>query len=468
MARILVTSPDAPGRAELVDELSRAGHDVVTAANPNNLPRLAAKEPLDVAVVDIGWVTLESLDLIHFLKSTNPATEIIVLTPLESIRQAAATIVRGAGLYLVEPVEPAELLRFVEHAASRNSQALVVRDGESRTLEGFFGTSEAMSKLFRTVMKVAPTDANVLITGESGTGKELLAQVLHRMSRRSDQRFIAINCAAIPETLIESELFGHVKGAFTGAVVDKKGLLEEADGGTVFLDEIGELAASVQAKLLRFLQDRLVRRVGGTSTRRVDVRVLAATNRNLMKEVAAGRFREDLFYRLNVIQLHLLPLRQRKETLPFLVSHLLGRLQERYGKDIRGLTPEAERVLSAYHYPGNIRELENILEYAVIMCEGSRIDRASLPPHVTDPGTLLLTGAEAPDSATGMPAAPAPEPATPARLKTLEEKEQEYIQDVLRACGGNQTEAAKVLGISRTSLWRRLTNKDSSEEPAED
>ena len=462
MAKILVTEADTPARRELVDALTRAGHEVVAAAKPDAIPRLAAAEKLDVALVDVGWVMLESLDLIHFLKSLNPGTEIVTLTPLESIRQAAATIVRGASLYLVEPVDPEELVRIVEQAVARNDKALVVRGAESRTLEGFFGTSEPMTKLFRTVTKVAPTDANVLITGESGTGKELLAHVIHSMSRRADNRFIAINCAAIPETLIESELFGHVKGAFTGAVVDKKGLLEEGDGGTVFLDEIGELAHAVQAKLLRFLQDRLVRRVGGTASRRVDVRVLAATNRNLMREVAGGRFREDLYYRLNVIQLHLLPLRQRKETLPFLISHLLGRLQQRYGKEIRGLTADAQRVLAGYNYPGNIRELENILEYAVIMCEGHRIDRKDLPPHVTDPGTLLLP--EDVETAAAPVAVTVP---TQTRLKTLEENELEYIQQVVRSCGGNQTEAAKVLGISRTSLWRRLTRQGKDDEEEE-
>jgi DNA-binding NtrC family response regulator len=465
MARILLTDSGAGDRGDLKRALAAEGHEVVLVDDPNGLPQAATREPPDVALLDVEWVMGESMDLIHFLKSANPGVEIITLTPIESVRHAAATILRGASLYLVEPVDALELVRIVEQAATRHQNALVVRDVESRTLEGFFGTSEAMTRLFRTVVKVAPTDATVLITGESGTGKELLAQVIHRLSRRASGKFIAVNCAAIPETLIESELFGHVKGAFTGAVADKRGLLEEADGGTVFLDEIGELAMAVQAKLLRFLQDRTVRRVGGVTSRRVDVRILAATNRNLMREVTAQRFREDLFYRLNVISLHLLPLRQRKETLPFLITHLLGRLQQRYDKVVRGLTPDAMRVLAAYDYPGNIRELENILEYAVIMAEGPRIDRSNLPPQVTDPVPPMLPEAPLERDAEAMTTTPAiaPPPA-PAALKTLEEKEQEYIQDVLRAVGGNQTEAAKVLGISRTSLWRRLTSKDKDKE----
>ena len=456
MSKIVVTRSENNPRDDLISALVEAGYQVDPVSDPNILPRLVARTVVDLAFIDVNWLTLESLDIIHFLRSSNPRMEIVVLTSIESIRPAASAILRGASLYLVEPVDSGQVVQIAKNAMARQSNALMVREAEHKTLEGFFGTSPAMTKLFRIVLKVAPTDATVLITGESGTGKELLAQILHRLSPRFQQKFVAVNCAAIPEALLESELFGHVKGSFTGAVVDKKGILEDADNGTCFLDEVGELAPSVQAKLLRFLQDRSVRRVGGTSTRHVNVRILAATNRNLVKDVAEGRFREDLFYRINVISLHLLPLRERKETLPFLVGHLLSRLTTRYGKEVRGLTPEASRALSAYAYPGNIRELENILEYAVIMADGPLIEWSSLPPHVIEPGHMHLPALEAGTASATEPDRPAP-PGAAGAFKSLEAREKDYILEVLNACGGNQTKAARILGISRTSLWRRLT-----------
>jgi DNA-binding NtrC family response regulator len=453
MAFIIVTESEPDARKDLAAALTAAGHTVRRMDDPNELPRVVTQEPVDIVLLDMLWITLESLDVIHFIKSANPAIEIVTLTPIDHIRQAAMTILRGAGLYLVDPVNPEEVLQIIINTTSSQHNALVIRGAEHKRLESLFGSSPSMTKLFRTVLKVAPTDATVLVTGESGTGKELLSHVIHRLSRRSGQRIIAVNCAAIPESLLESELFGHVKGAFTGAATDKKGLLEEADGGTCFLDEVGDLALSAQAKLLRFLQDRMVRRVGGTSQRQVNVRIIAATNRNLAADVVEGRFREDLFYRLNVISLHLLPLRERKETLPLLTMHLLSRLESRYNKQVRGFSPDAMRCLGAYSYPGNIRELENILEYAVIMCDGEFIEANDLPPHIAEPGTLRLTEApQLPPAIEEGEVASAPGP-----LKTLEEKEAEYIQEVLKACGGNQTEAAKVLGISRTSLWRRIS-----------
>ncbi|MBI4860176.1 MAG: sigma-54-dependent Fis family transcriptional regulator [Candidatus Riflebacteria bacterium] len=393
MSRVLLALSGADSLERIQRALTDEGHEVISSADPNALPRLVTRSPPDLALLDVRILVQETMDLIHFLKSASPQVDIVTITPVELIRQAASTIMRGASLYLVEPVDPRELLQVVANALQRQSNALMVREVEHQTLEGFFGSSPAMTKLFRMVLKVAPTNATVLITGESGTGKELLAQVLHRLSPRASARFVAVNCAAIPEALLESELFGHVKGSFTGAVTDKRGLLEEADNGTCFLDEVGELAPGVQAKLLRFLQDRTVRRVGGLQSHRVNVRVVAATNRNLASEVAQGRFREDLFYRLNVIGLALLPLRERKETLPFLIKHLLSRLTVRHEKEIRGLTPEAAQVLSAYQYPGNIRELENILEYSTIMTDGPTIDRIHLPPLGLEPAVRRPTPA---------------------------------------------------------------------------
>ena len=311
--------------------------------------------------------------------------------------------------------------------------------------EQIVGKSQAIKKVFNAVSRVAPTDSTVLITGETGSGKEVMANAIHRLSKRADYPFVAINCSAIPETLLESELFGYKKGAFTGANADKRGLLEEANQGTLFLDEIGDMNLSLQSKLLRVLDDGQVRRVGDTETKKVNVRIIAATNKDLRKEIEAGRFREDLFFRLNVVMLHVPPLRDRKEDIPVLIRSFLEKYNNESGKDVLRISDEALAVLMNYDYPGNVRELQNTIKHAVVFSDNNMITKAALPPSI--PAQPLL--------ASGIPD----------RLETvirdgkfvkISEMEKRLISETLSLTGNNHTVAARYLGISRSTLWRKM------------
>jgi DNA-binding NtrC family response regulator len=335
------------------------------------------------------------------------------------------------------------------------------------------GQSASLKRVMLLAQKVAPTDSAILITGETGTGKELLARAIHAASRRAQGPFVAVNAGAIPEALQESELFGHRKGAFTGAAADRRGLFEEASGGTLFLDEIGDTSAALQVKLLRVLQNGSVRRVGENAERPIDVRVVAATNRPLDQMVARGEFREDLFFRLNVVHLHLPPLRERGDDLQALLNANLARFSQRLGKPIQGFSPEAWDALTGYYYPGNIRELENIVHHAALMADGAQIQRGDLPPYLQ--ARLALPGGseapawgaaiEVPGGAWAQPV-PAPAPGRPAiqapvldlgdGFLTLAEMEKQLIEATLRRLKGNQSVAAKKLGISRSTLWRKM------------
>jgi transcriptional regulator with PAS, ATPase and Fis domain len=314
-----------------------------------------------------------------------------------------------------------------------------------RILDDLMADSPSMRKVLRVAMKIAPTSSTVLIGGESGTGKEFFARIIHRHSQCGDGRFVAVNCGAIPDTLFESEFFGHRKGAFTGADRDKPGLVEEAHGGTLFLDEVGELSLPAQVKLLRFLQERMFRSVGDTSLRAVDVRVIAATNKDLRKMMEQGKFREDLFFRLNVFHINLPPLRERKETIPNLVSLFVHRFNQLFDKNVSKFSKAAESLLEAYDYPGNIRELENIIEHAVVMAEGDEITERDLPEFMFK-NRLLLEGPDRHCAERGFDN----------RVATLAEVEREHIKFVLGLTNHNYTDAAKKLGISRSTLWRKI------------
>lgn len=456
MYPILLAHRSEDGARFLASSLEEAGHTVDVCPPGSDLLRQIHARSYDLIFIDVDRTFSDSLDVLHYVQQSSTETEVVVLTDVERIGQAASAIRRGAAFYLVEPLEHDELLSVVEGARRRRENAMVVHRIEHRGIEGFFGSSPVMARIFRLIQKVAPTNATILVMGESGTGKEVLANVIHRMSPRSSHQLVTVNCGAIPETLLESELFGHARGSFTGATTDKKGLLEEADKGTVFLDEIGDMPLALQVKVLRFLQERMVRRVGEVRPRRVDVRILCATNRDLGEEVREGRFREDLFYRINVVPIVLPPLRERKETIPFLLGSFLSRYSSQYGREILNVSPEAQQVLAAHTYPGNIRELENIIEYSSIMAEGTTLRLEDLPPYLLTSSRIGLPGPQANASSSRGEDAETPQ------VRTLAEMEKLHIKRTLDRCGGNQTQAAKELGISRTSLWRKLKEIDGS------
>ena len=387
-ARILVVD-DERSMQEFLEICFRGqGYDVATAGDVDTALALIDADDYDVVLSDLQMSGRSGLDLLHAVRETSPETAVILITAFATTETAIAAMKEGAYDYVTKPFKVDELRLVVEKALekkllSRENRRLRSELQSQLRQRDLIGTSAAMHRVYELVSQVAETRTNVLISGESGTGKELVARAIHARSDRRDRPFVAINCGAIPENLLESELFGHVKGAFTGAVSGKEGLFETADGGTLLLDEVGELPASLQVKLLRVLQERTIRRVGGTSDRRVDVRILAATNRRLEQEVAGGRFREDLYYRLNVIQIALPPLRERREDIPLLVQHFVEKYARELGKPIRGVGAAAAERLLAYPYPGNVRELENAIERAVALSRDGEIGPDALPPQRT-------------------------------------------------------------------------------------
>jgi len=436
--KVLLLDRDAAFRREVADAWNLPDSELHEAP-PDRSPFSVLEEVRpDLVFVDAGALWHEGVDLLTWIRSRLPSTRIAVLCDESCRAERKAALDRGADTVLSKPVEPSELVETARRSAASSL--------ETQVLEDMLGDTPEMRKILRIARKVAPTSSTVLITGESGTGKEFFANIVHRLGARPDGPFVAVNCGAIPETLVESELFGVRKGSYTGAVADRKGLLEEAEFGTLFLDEVGELPLSAQVKLLRFLQTREVRRVGDTESRIVDVRILAATNRDLLAEVAAGRFREDLWFRLNVFHLHLPPLRERPGAIPGLCRFFVHRYNQVHGRNLLGFDREAEETILAHSWPGNIRELENAIEHALILAEGDRIRSYDLPDSVTrSPRPLLQLppGREVP-----------PDPK--AALLSLAEVEKEHILRVLDLLHGNQTEAAQVLGIGRSTLWRKL------------
>jgi two-component system response regulator PilR (NtrC family) len=450
MASILVVDDERSMRDFLRIALQRAGHRVELADSPAAAQKqLGAAEP-DVVITDLKMQDGASsgLDVLDATKRAHPHTQVIVVTAFATPETAIAAMKRGAYDYLTKPFKVDEINVVVERALEKRS---LLRDNiELRAelerrfrLDRIVGKSEAMQRVFELVRKVAPAKTSVLLSGESGTGKELVARALHHLSPRAEAPFIAVNCGAIPESLLESELFGHLKGAFTGAVADRPGLFAAAHNGTLFLDEIGELGAQMQVKLLRVLQERKVKRVGATVEEEFEVRVVAATNRDLEAEVERGAFRRDLYYRLNVIQLHLPPLRQRREDIPLLVDHFLRKHAASLGRTFGGVEPEAMAALCDYDYPGNVRELENLVERAATLESGERITRAALPD-------LTPRRRPEPASADDLP----PEGVDLERM--VGDFERGLIDRALARTQGVRKEAAKLLGISFRSLRYRL------------
>jgi len=408
----------------------------------------------DVVLLDMNLPDLPGLDVLAGLREIRPEPGIIIVTAFGTIRNAVEATKLGASAYLEKPVDNEELLldigRILEVRDLRHEVEALRSELTSRyRFSNIVGTSARMNSVFQLMEKISRVDGTVLITGESGTGKELVARAVHFASPRKDGPFVVVNCGAVPRDLIESEFFGHVKGAFTDARSDKTGKFEQANSGTIFLDEIGELSQDAQVKLLRALGEREITRVGGAKTVQIDVRVVAATNKDLEAEVARGRFREDLYFRLAVLSIALPPLRERAEDIPLLVDHFVRKYAGELGKSVLGFTPWALHRLAGYAWPGNVRELENVIYEAMVMTEGDWVDEAALPAR------LRLAG----------PAAAADAPTGPAPLAPLKEavqsvagtREKALILEALRQAGGNRTRAARILGISRKTLFNKMT-----------
>lgn len=415
-----------------------------------------AGDGVDLLLQDVRMPDLDGVQLLRRTRKTRPELPVVMMTAFGTIDDAVLAIKQGAYDYLIKPFPKQKLLGLVEHILEhRRLAAENLRLREELCRVDPQETAVFVSRVFRQVydltLQVAASDANIMILGESGTGKELIASALHRNSLRRERPFVSLNCAALSDTLLESQLFGHLKGAFTGAVTNQKGLLEEADGGTLFLDEIGDVSPAVQAKLLRVIQERDFIPVGATRSKKVDIRFVAATNKDLEREVAEGRFREDLYYRLNVISIPLPPLRERPEDIVPLALHFLKRFTARMGKDIRSIEQEAQQALQSYHWPGNVRELENVMERAVILTSGSSVPAAVIPLN------RPLRTAAVEHAVVSTPAS-APLPATASIMIPLEEIEREHIEQVLKATNYHKSRTAEILGISRRTLDRRISD----------
>jgi two-component system, NtrC family, response regulator HydG len=441
MADILIVDDEPSARTTLAILLRKRGHRVVQAEGVRTAAKILAECAFDLVVTDLRMPDGDGLEVLRNAKAHCPEVAVILLTAYAGWESAKEAMRLGAYDYFEKGKEPDEFLHRIEKALEekglRHENENLRRQVQERySLPGLIAQSTEMQKVLDLVLRVAPTDATVLIQGESGTGKEVIAKVIHHTSPRTDKPFVAVNCGALPEPLLESEIFGHVKGAFTGATAHKKGLFEEAHGGTFLLDEIGEMPPTLQVKFLRVLQEGEVRPVGSTQATTADVRVLAATNRDLGQLMQQGKFREDLFYRLSVIPVVLPPLRERREDIPALAEHFLRRYGQKQGRPLR-LSAAAVDTLLRYPWPGNVRELENAMERTAILARNDAIGPDDLPPHI----------------AAGAPLGPAP---VLPREQTLAEVEKAHILQTLERCGWNHSRAAEALNIGRTSLWRKL------------
>lgn len=452
---ILIADDEASLRKVLSAMLRKEGYHVLTASDGLEARDLLNTNTVDVLLTDLRMPKLDGMSLLKDTLEKHPQTPVVLLTAHGTVDTAVSAMKLGAFDYLTKPFDQDEL-RFVLKKATATAK-MQSHEPETATSGrfGIIGTSRALDPVFKTIEKVAASPSTVLVTGESGTGKELIAAALHHHSTRAKKPFIKINCAAIPRDLIESELFGYERGAFTGAVNSKPGRFELADEGTLFLDEIGTIPQEMQVKLLRALQESEFERVGGIETKRVDVRLIAATNIDLQSEVQAGRFREDLFYRLNVVPLVLPALRERREDIPLLVEHFIAKYNQRLGKHVQGIEDAALQQLQLYSWPGNIRELENVVERAVLMSEHSQIRCEDLPSQFTTIKELEI------EKDNGGPSKSTPPTGTVGPLKEIVRQhtvslERELIARALEETRGNVTQAARMLHISRKSLQNKM------------
>ena len=453
---VLVVVDDEQGILDVVSRFAqKAGFDVVTCSGGREAIAYLRSRRADLLMVDLRMPDVGGLEVLRLVRETDPRCQAVLMTGYASVETAVEAIKLGAFDYLSKPFDFTRLeqvLSSVRDETERRRNVLAIESDLARRLEfcGMIGRSHVMQDLFGMIRRLAPHVRTALVTGETGTGKELVARALHKLGPRKDRRFVTVNCSAVVETLFESELFGHVRGAFTGATDNKPGLFEAADGGTIFLDEVGELPLTVQAKLLRVLELGEMNRVGSLDTRRVNVHVVAATNRDLRAEVAAGRFRSDLYYRLNIVEVKLPPLRDRREDIPYLTAAFVRAASERLQKPIAGLTAGAERLLGTVRWDGNIRELRNVIERACILADSDVISErelsTSIPSPADDPSAYLLpVGTREQDE--------------PELLTTVE---REHIQRALARANGNKKAAAKMLGVSRRALYRKLERLDLS------
>lgn len=452
--RILIVDDEPSMREMLSIVLRRDGFDVVTAVNGTEALDRLGHERVDLLLSDIRMPDLSGVEVLRAAKDANPDVVVFMMTAFASTDTAVEAMRLGAVDYFTKPFNMDELRLKVrqqlETRRLKEENVLLKRALNSRhEFSSIIGRSAAMLSVFRMIETIAQTGSTVLITGESGTGKELAARAVHYNSLRRDHPFVALNCGALPETLLESELFGHMRGAFTGADANKKGLVEAAEKGTIFLDEIGEMTLTMQVKLLRVLQDRTFRRLGGTEEVKADIRVVAATNQDLQKAVADGRFREDLFYRVNVIPIHLPPLRDRVEDIPLLADHFVAKYAAQMQKPVRSISQEAHRLLAAYGWPGNVRELENVIERAVALEPTPAILPESLPVHLMAPSS-----ARAKAEAMPLPAGSSlPEIRDGFNLEAQgDHLYRHYLSMALEQSGGVQTKAAELLGMSFRSF----------------
>ena len=434
--KILVVDDEAVIRESLRDWLSDVGHQVLTAENGPQALEIIQREGLGIVIADLVMPGMDGVELMKKSKELSPNIEVIIITAYGSIPTAITAMREGAYDYIEKPFCPerVELLieKLVEHQELIEENLSLHQKLDDRyRFENIIAKSSKMQQVIEVIKVVAKSNATVLITGETGTGKELVARAIHSQSHRCGKPFVAVSCAALPESLLESELFGHEKGSFTGAYTQKKGKFEVANRGTLFLDEIGEMSANIQVHLLRVLEEKEFTRVGGNEPIKVDVRVISATNRDVKEAAVNGQFREDLYYRLNVVNIELPPLRERREDIPLLAQHFLKKFALENQKEIAGFSPEATDYLLRYEWPGNVRELENAIERAVILAKNPFVNVADLPQQNLVPAcSISLEG-------------------------NLKQVEKNHIQNVLTETGGNYTEAARILGISRMTLYNR-------------
>lgn len=433
----LLVVDDSPATLEVLRRnLTDRGFRVFAAPGAEAALEILEREAIDLVITDMKMPRVSGLELVRHVRENHRDVEVMMITGFASIQGAVEAVKSGAEEYLAKPFTDEELFAAVDRSLGRLRDRRRRQAGAlhtPRTPTGLLGNSDAMAGVFRAISRAAGTSATVLITGESGTGKELVARAIHYTGPRAASPFVPVNCGGIPETLLESELFGHVKGAFTGAVDSRAGFFQTAEGGTIFLDEVGEMSPTMQVKLLRVLQDKRVCMVGSTKPRDVDLRIIAATNRELLPLVKRGAFREDLYYRLNVLPIALPPLRERGDDVVLLVQHFLERFSREQGRSVPSLSPRALDALRAYPWPGNVRELENVVQRLVVMSDGDTIDASDLP-------TLMRFSIDRSQGAS----------------RTLAEVEAEHIRAVLAASDGNKSRAARTLGIDRKTLREKL------------